>query len=280
MSWNRPAEQVVHRFPERLADDVPARHVDGAQQRGGDGAGMEHGVAPEHVPPDALPAHRIGALQNLLEDLLRHLQRRLPVGAVPGTLAGALDPFIGDQLDENPVLAALAGRRHRHEIALKLFDLHAGDGSRDRRSAPMRARGDSRWFLREVRGFVGGGTVERWDRNIVEPQVHAELRAVVDQMVEHETAQHRHLGHGHEGDAILEQRPGPEQIGVAGAGDGGAGGRGIAVEGRHQRRAVGGRWGNGERFAAGHHVQLILLDGQHRPGGQVGQVSREPPHGA
>ena len=118
------AEQVVHRFPERLADDVPARHVDGAQQRGGDGAGMEHGVAPEHVPPDALPAHRIGALQNLLEDLLRHLQRRLPVGAVPGALAGALDAVIGDQLDEQPVLAALARRRHRHEIPLEPLDLH------------------------------------------------------------------------------------------------------------------------------------------------------------
>ena len=118
------AEQVVHRLAEYLAGDVPARHVDGAQHRGGDGAGVQHLVAPEHVPPDALPAHRIGPLQDLLEDLLRHLQRRLPVGAVPSAFAGALDAVIGNQFDEQPVPAAFAGRRHRYEVTLEPLDLH------------------------------------------------------------------------------------------------------------------------------------------------------------
>ena len=97
---------------------------------------LSTGVAPEHVPPDALPAHRIRPLQDLLEDLLRHLQRRLPVGAVPGALAGALDAVIGDQLDEQPVSAPLARRRHRHKVTLEPLDLHGSDGNHGNRDDP------------------------------------------------------------------------------------------------------------------------------------------------
>lgn len=47
------------------------------------------------------------------------------MGAMQGALAHAFDSLVGNQLDEHPVSTALARRRHRHEVALELLDLHA-----------------------------------------------------------------------------------------------------------------------------------------------------------
>ena len=131
MSWNRPPSRLYTGSPSALP--AMSQHAMSMALSTGVamGPGCSTGVAPEHVPPDALPAHRISPLQDRFEDLLRHLQRRPPVGAVPGALAGALDAVVGNQLDEQPVFAALAGRRHRHEVPLEPLDLHASDGSWD-----------------------------------------------------------------------------------------------------------------------------------------------------
>ena len=51
--------------------------------------------------------------------------------------------------------------------------------------------------------FVGGRAVDGGDGDVVEPEIDAELGAVVDDVAEDETAQHHASGHGHNRHAAL-----------------------------------------------------------------------------
>jgi hypothetical protein len=63
--------------------------------------------------------------------------------------------------------------------------------------------------------FVRRRTVYRGDGDIIEPQIHPKLGAVMDCVVHYEAAQHGDFGHGHQRLAALEQRPGLHQLLVA-----------------------------------------------------------------
>ena len=103
---------------------------------------------------------------------------------------------------------------------------------------------------------------------------------MVDQVVHDEAAEHRDFRQRHQDRAVVQQRPRLQQVGVARAGYRGPRLGGVPVEGRDQLRGVGGCRRRVHRLAAGRHVQLVPVDGERRPGGEVRKVAGQPDHRA
>src|SRR5581483_2369592 len=88
----------------------------------------------------------------------------------------------------------------------------------NRQIAPMRAlarkkRAGSRPRTGRL-PLVGGGTVDRGHRNSVEAQVDAQLAAMVDEVVQHESAERRRARHREDFLIAAAQRPVRRQLGV------------------------------------------------------------------
>ena len=141
------AEQVPHRRAERLALDVPQRHVDAGHGAAADRA--EHAVAHDgglHLLPELLDMGRVLADEHGLEVLDGGLDHPRPAGA----LADAGDALVGVDLDEQPVAHAAEGgvgdarrrllrpgrvgcpslrlrRAGMHQERADIGDLHRGD---------------------------------------------------------------------------------------------------------------------------------------------------------
>src|ERR1051325_1353311 len=62
--------------------------------------------------------------------------------------------------------------------------------------------------------FVSARPVHRRQRHVLLPQVHAQLAAMMDDVVHHERAPHRGLRHREDGVVALLQRPRGEQLRV------------------------------------------------------------------
>lgn len=128
----------------------------------------------------------------------------------------------------------------------------------------------------EAHAVVGGGTVERWDGQVVEAEVDAELGAVVDQVVEEHAAVGG--GTGLVGDDRISEAelPGLLEVGIAGFGECGSGFGGKGIEGLKQLftrlKFQGGEFGGGEIHARrGENVSAEA--------GQAGDVDGETAHG-
>ena len=124
---HQAAHQLVDRLVRGLADDVPAGHLEPADDAHhgqvrtlGEAAGI--GLAPE-----ALDVVRIVALQIALEDIGddRHHGLRMERRGID--LADTLDAIVGLQRDEDPIHPADMRRRHRDDVRLHRDDLHDGD---------------------------------------------------------------------------------------------------------------------------------------------------------
>ena len=119
------AEQRVDRFADRLADDVPQRHLDSGQDAHQRNVGPARIAAAVNVAPQGLDPERIGALDMMLEYVLDHRHHRLRAEARRIDLADALDPAGGLELEEQEVAAAERGRRIADDEGLELGDFHA-----------------------------------------------------------------------------------------------------------------------------------------------------------
>ena len=117
------AQQIPDRRVERLAFDVPERHLDGGQRAAAHDAG--HAVA-HHGQIELLPhffdLHGIFANQQRRQIFDRRLHNTGPAAA----LANAIDAFVGEDLDKEPVacIPATAAGSGIHQIRLDLCDFH------------------------------------------------------------------------------------------------------------------------------------------------------------
>ena len=117
-----PAEQVVDRLVGCFANDVPQRHVDGAD----DGRGVQARVAQVvaravHAIPDQLDVHRVLTDHELPDELFDHADLGLQVaqvvrvGAARDPFADSRDAFVRQQLQEQKILAADVGLLGFHD---------------------------------------------------------------------------------------------------------------------------------------------------------------------
>jgi hypothetical protein len=56
--------------------------------------------------------------------------------------------------------------------------------------------------------FIARWTVHTWNRKVIKTQINAQVRAVMNNVVEDKTADHRLARHRHPGDTRFQQRPG------------------------------------------------------------------------
>src|SRR5947209_3859245 len=113
--------------------------------------------------------------------------------------------------------------------------------------------------------LVGRGAIKRRHRNVVQPEIDGELRAVMDQMVHHEAPQHRDARHGEHLLASGKQRPRAEELLVGGLGEGDRAIGGVLVNASSRAlRVVGGEaWGAGAPFGAtSSESWLMVMTGQ------------------
>jgi hypothetical protein len=94
----------VHRLLERLADDVPQRHLDRADRAVQDRPAARELVA-EHVAPEALDLERRAADDVALGELRDRCLDRLGL-PLAGALADTCDAVVGQHLREHPVAPA------------------------------------------------------------------------------------------------------------------------------------------------------------------------------
>ena len=120
------AEQLVDGLAHRLADDVPAGHLDPAQHAD------ERDVRPSGVPlpvdvaPEPLDVERVGADHVPLADVLDHPRDDVRAERRRVHLADPLDPVVGDELEEDEVAAAEVRGRVADDERLETGDLHVG----------------------------------------------------------------------------------------------------------------------------------------------------------
>ena len=121
---HQAAHQLVDRLAGRLADDVPAGHLEPAEHahHGEVGAlGEAAGIA---LAPEPLDMVRVVPLQVALEHVVDDRHHGLGMEGRGIDLAHAFDPAIGLQGDEDPVHAADVRRWDRHDVRAHRDDLH------------------------------------------------------------------------------------------------------------------------------------------------------------
>ena len=122
---NLAAQERVDRLADRLADDVPERHLDAGEDAHERNVGPARVAAAVDLAPQRLDPERIGAHDVALEHVLDHRHDRFRREARGVDLAHALDPAGGLKLEEHEVAAAEGGRRIADDEGLQLGDLHA-----------------------------------------------------------------------------------------------------------------------------------------------------------
>ncbi len=121
---DRAAEQLAHRPVERLADDVPAGHLQPARHAHHRRIGALGEAAAVAGAQEALGLERAVAFEMAGEGVLDDGDER------PGPGAGGVDLAVADravvrrQLDEQEVAPAEAGRRIAHDEGLQVGDPH------------------------------------------------------------------------------------------------------------------------------------------------------------
>ena len=128
-------------------------------------------------------------------------------------------------------------------------------------------------MLNQQSAFVRARPIHRWQRHVLQPQIDAELRAVVDQVIHHERSPDTGLWHRENRVAFPLQRPRGHQLGVGFADERGACRRHVVIELLQQvgtaRRLL-------RRLTAG-DVGLGLVQRDRAPARELGDVLRQLP---
>ncbi len=120
------AQQVVDRLVQRLADDVPASHLDGAQGGSIGQARVPVVVARGvHALPEKLNIERARADDEFLRQVLDQTDMCIHSSqGMRSALADADDSFVRDEFDEQPAVPAPQGWHVTHYDGLDIDDLH------------------------------------------------------------------------------------------------------------------------------------------------------------
>ena len=133
------AEQLIDRLVDRLADDVPHRHLDAGEHAHQRNVGPLRIAAAVDVAPDRLDREGVGAQHMVLEHVLEHLDDRFGREARGIDLADALDPVVGDQLQEQEIAPAEGRRRIADDEGLQACDAHRPTPPSDNAAWPLQA---------------------------------------------------------------------------------------------------------------------------------------------
>ena len=121
---NLAAEEIVDGLADRLADDVPKRHLDAGQdahQRGVRPAGVAAAV---DVAPQRLDPERVGAEDVALEHVADHRDDGVGREARGVDLADPLDAAGGPELEEDEIPSTESWRRIADDEGLEIGNLH------------------------------------------------------------------------------------------------------------------------------------------------------------
>src|SRR5438105_2643212 len=125
-------------------------------------------------------------------------------------------------------------------------------------------------------GFVSRGPVHSRYGHVVEPQIHAELCAMMDQMVHHHGAQHCRTRHREHSVAAENQLPGFSEMRIGCASNGVAGLSDIAIECFQQFVARCGRQGREALARLRSDVEHVAINGLNGPLRQFGNMAGKP----
>ena len=120
-----PTEQLVHRLPRRLADDVPARHLERAQYSHQRQIRVLREAARIHPPPDRLDRMRILTRHVARKHVFQHPRNEIRVKRHAVRFADATDAIVGGQLDEDEITPAESRRRIADHEGLDVLENHS-----------------------------------------------------------------------------------------------------------------------------------------------------------
>ena len=118
------AEQLVDRLAQLLADDVPAGHLDAAENAHERGIGALGVAAGVDDPPQPLDLERIGAHDMARADILDHARDDVGMKRNAVDLADTRNAAIGHQLEKDEIAPAEMRRRVADHESLHVDDLH------------------------------------------------------------------------------------------------------------------------------------------------------------
>ena len=119
------AEELVRGFADRFAHDVPAGHLDAAEDADERDVGSSRVAAHLHGSEERLDPERVAACDVSIEDILDRPHDDAGMHGRRVDLAHALDPVRSGQRQEDEVAPAVRGRRVADDERAKLGDLHA-----------------------------------------------------------------------------------------------------------------------------------------------------------
>ena len=118
------AQQFVDGFVDVFAHNVPAGHLDSAQDAHGADVGAVDEAAAVHAAPDALDVIRVFAHHAALHHVAHHVFDHVGVVGQVVDLAQAFNAGVGHQLDEHKVAPAKAGWGVADHKGLDVGDFH------------------------------------------------------------------------------------------------------------------------------------------------------------
>src|SRR5436305_14637923 len=192
----------------------------------------------------------------------------LPLGLFPGALGDVPVSVLSDSHGVPPCAVGTAELTTNNAFP----SARLGPGW----SSPGWAPGSAAFFPPRPGGLaastlrIGGRAVNGGERHVVQPQVDAELAAVVDDVVDHERADHRGARQGEDDLLAVAQRPVDPHVRIGDRGEGLARRLDVRVE---QLEQLGGGGVMGRVVGYGRtDVELGLLSGRRQPARLLGDV--------
>ena len=129
------SEQLVDRLPRRLADDVPAGHLERAQHAHQREVGVLRETARIHAAPHRLDGVRVLTLHVTPEDILQQARHEIGVERHAVGLADPRDAVVRGELHEHEIASAERRRRVADHEGLDIFEDHVRSAAVRRRSS-------------------------------------------------------------------------------------------------------------------------------------------------
>ena len=120
-----PAQQFVDGFVDVFAHNVPAGHLDAAQNTHHRNIGPLDKAAAVDAAPDALGVIGVAANHAAFHHVFDHLLDHAGVKGQAVDLAQAFDAFVGDELQKDKVAPAKTGRWVAYDKGFYVGDFHA-----------------------------------------------------------------------------------------------------------------------------------------------------------
>ena len=118
------AKQVIDRLADRLADNIPQRHLDAGEHADQRNIGPLRIAAPVNVAPNLLDVERVGAEHVFLEHVAHEGLEYARAEARGIDLAEAFDAIVGDQFDKQEIAPAARRGRIADDEGFQIDDLH------------------------------------------------------------------------------------------------------------------------------------------------------------